>query len=75
MSVEIIFETHSTSRDNENGVASGWLDSCLSENGKQQAKELGKRRLAERVDAIFTSDLARAVELRWGEQLALAEVG
>ena len=62
MSIEIIFETHSLSIDNELGVASGWLDSQLSEKGKQLAKELGKRRLAERIDAIFTSDLARAVE-------------
>jgi len=62
MSIEIVFETHSTSIDNENGVASGWLDSRLSEKGKQQAKELGKRRLADRVDAIFISDLDRAVE-------------
>lgn len=62
MSVEIIFETHSTSVDNELGVASGWRDVCLSEKGKRQAKALGERRLTERVDAVFTSNLARAVE-------------
>jgi len=62
MSIEVIFETHSLSVDNEIGVASGWVDSCLSERGKQLAKEIGERRLAERIDAIFTSDLARAIE-------------
>ena len=62
MSIDIIFETHSRSVDHERGVASGWLDSPLSEEGKQQAKELGKRRLTERIDVIFTSDLARATE-------------
>jgi broad specificity phosphatase PhoE len=62
MSIEIIFENHSTSVDNEHGVASGWLDGCLSDKGKQQAKELGERRLTERIDAVFTSDLARAIE-------------
>ncbi len=62
MSIEVVFETHSSSVDNERGVASGWLDSPLSEKGRHQAKELGKRRLDERIDAVFTSDLARAAE-------------
>ncbi len=38
MSVEIVFETHSTSIDNERWVATGWLQGQLSETGKQQAK-------------------------------------
>ena len=62
MSVEIIFETHSRSVDHEDGVASGWRDSALSETGRQQAKELGKRRLTEQIDAVFTSDLALRVD-------------
>ncbi|MBI4296393.1 MAG: histidine phosphatase family protein [Chloroflexi bacterium] len=62
MSVEIIFENHSTSADNEHRVASGWLDGCLSDKRKKQAKALGERRLTERIDAIFSSDLARAIE-------------
>ncbi len=62
MSVEIIFETHSTSVDNEAGIASGWRDACLSLTGREQAKELGKRRRGERLDAVFCSDLRRAVE-------------
>lgn len=61
-SVAIVFETHSTSTDNESWIASGWLDGQLSPLGKRQAKELGERHGADEVVAAFTSDLARAVE-------------
>ena len=44
-SVEIVFETHSTTTDNERWVASGWLDGQLSPLGHRQAKELGERRV------------------------------
>ena len=36
MSVEIVFETHSTSVDNERGIATGWQDGELSERGRDQ---------------------------------------
>jgi broad specificity phosphatase PhoE len=62
MSVEIIFEYHSTSTDNEASVASGWNDPPLSDKGREQAKELGERRRGERIDAVFPSDLRRAGE-------------
>jgi broad specificity phosphatase PhoE len=62
MTLEIIFEYHSTSTDNEAGVASGWGDPPLSAKGREQAKELGDRRRGEQIDAIFPSDLRRAVE-------------
>lgn len=58
----IVFETHSISEDNERGIASGWNHSRLSERGKMLARELGKRRRDDNIDAIFTSDLERAVE-------------
>lgn len=41
MTLEIVFETHSTSVDNERRIASGWLDPELSETGRQQAQRLG----------------------------------
>jgi len=50
---EIIFESHSTSVDNEKGVASGQLDPALSEKGKNQAIELGKRYIASMPDVIL----------------------
>lgn len=61
MSVEIVFETHSLSTDNEQGIATGWLDGRLSEAGRRQAEKLGERR-AEGIAAVFTSDLGRALE-------------
>jgi broad specificity phosphatase PhoE len=72
MTVEIIFEFHSTSTDNEAGVSSGWSDPPLSEAGRAQAKELGERRRGERIEAVFCSDLRRAVEtaeLAFGERV------
>jgi 2,3-bisphosphoglycerate-dependent phosphoglycerate mutase len=62
VSVEIVFETHSTSLDNERGNATGWLDGELSETGRRQARELGERRRSDGIAAVFTSDLGRAVE-------------
>jgi broad specificity phosphatase PhoE len=60
--IEIVFETHALSADNERGVATGWLDGALSARGREQARELGVRRRDDRIDAVFTSDLGRAVE-------------
>lgn len=62
MAVEIIYETHSITEDNENGIATGWLPGRLSERGRAVAAELGERRRDDGFDAVFTSDLARAVE-------------
>jgi broad specificity phosphatase PhoE len=42
--LEIVYETHSWSVDNERGVATGWLPGRLSEQGQRQAEELGARR-------------------------------
>ena len=61
MSVSIVFETHSWSEDNDRGVATGWLPGRLSDRGRVLAAELGARRRGE-VDAVFSSDLTRAVE-------------
>ena len=60
--VEIVFETHSISEDNERGVASGWNHSRLSERGRDAARDLGSRRRDDGLAAVFTSDLYRAVE-------------
>lgn len=60
--IEIVFETHSTSEDNERGVASGWAHSRLSAEGRDQARALGERRRDDGIAAVFCSDLRRAVE-------------
>ncbi len=62
MPVEIVYETHSLTTDNENGFATGWLPGQLSQAGRDHARELGYRRRADGIAVVFTSDLARAVE-------------
>ncbi|OGY42201.1 MAG: hypothetical protein A2Y67_01625 [Candidatus Buchananbacteria bacterium RBG_13_39_9] len=58
--VNIIFESHATTKDNEAHLSSGHCDVDLSDLGIQQAKELGKRHADEDFDAIFCSDLQRS---------------
>ena len=62
MAIDIVFETHSTSEDNERGVATGWAHGRLSAVGREQAGELGTRRRDDGIDAVFSSDLRRAVQ-------------
>ena len=62
MSVAVVYETHSTSVDNEEGFATGWLGGALSELGREQAASLGGRRRDDGLDAVIASDLNRAVE-------------
>lgn len=68
--VQIVFEPHSTTVDNQNKVASGHFDVELSELGVQQAKELGGRYSGDYFDAIFCSDLQRSYKTA---ELAFAE--
>jgi 2,3-bisphosphoglycerate-dependent phosphoglycerate mutase len=60
--VEVVFETHAISVDNERGVATGWLPGELSDRGRSTAEELGERRRRDQLAAVFTSDLRRAVQ-------------
>lgn len=62
MSVEIVFETHALSEDNERGVATGWLPGRLCVRGRANAAERGRRRRDDGIAAVFTSDLRRAAE-------------
>jgi 2,3-bisphosphoglycerate-dependent phosphoglycerate mutase len=62
MSVQIVFETHSISTDNERGVATGWLHGELSQRGRELARELGRRRRDDGIAVVFASDLRRAAE-------------
>ncbi|HYK27955.1 MAG TPA: histidine phosphatase family protein [Streptosporangiaceae bacterium] len=62
MPIQIVFETHSTTVDNEQGSATGWLPGRLSARGRVQAEELGIRRADDGIAAVFCSDLARSIE-------------
>jgi 2,3-bisphosphoglycerate-dependent phosphoglycerate mutase len=68
----VVFETHATSEDNEAGVATGWLGGALSALGREQAAELGARRRDDGIEAVYASDLNRAVETA---QIAFGETG
>jgi broad specificity phosphatase PhoE len=70
MAVQISYETHAISTDNEAGVATGWLPGALSPRGRDLARALGQRH-TEAIAAVFVSDLARAVqtaELAFGDR-------
>lgn len=62
MAVDIVYETHSLTEDNEKGIATGWLPGRLSERGRRFAAELGARRRDTGLAMVFVSDLRRAVE-------------
>ena len=62
MAIELVFETHSTTVDSELGRATGWLLGQLSEQGRAQAQQLGRRRLDDGITVVFSSDLAGAAQ-------------
>jgi broad specificity phosphatase PhoE len=62
MTIKITYFVHSTSKDNENNISSGWKDVELSENGIKQSHELKKLIKNKKFDVVFSSDLKRAIE-------------
>lgn len=60
--IELVYETHSTTTDNERGIATGWLPGELSDRGCEQARELGRRRTDDGIAAVLSSDLRRAIQ-------------
>ena len=60
--IDLVYETHAVTLDNERGTATGWLPGELSEQGRQAARELGERRRDDGIDAVFSSDLRRAAD-------------
>jgi broad specificity phosphatase PhoE len=72
MPVRITYYVHGTTEDNENGIASGWSDVDLSELGVRQVEELREGVKDREFDAVFSSDLKRAVrtaEMVWGARV------
>ncbi len=53
---------HGTTTDNEKDISSGWYDIELSELGMRQARELREQTKDKKFDAVFCSDMKRAVD-------------
>jgi len=62
VALQLVYETHAITTDNEAGIATGWLPGRLSERGRETAAELGARRRDDGLTAVFVSDLERALE-------------
>ncbi len=62
METKILYFVHGTTYDNANSKCSGWKQVELTDLGKEQAKKLGEINKNIKFDAIFTSDLIRAIE-------------
>lgn len=60
--VAVTYFVHGTTVDNENGIATGWLPGELSELGKTQSRGLADLIRNKKFDAVFCSDLKRAVD-------------
>jgi broad specificity phosphatase PhoE len=70
-SLRLVYETHATSLDNEEGLASGWFDAALSPTGVEQARMLGARRREDHLALVFSSDLSRSfrtAEIAFGDR-------
>ena len=59
---EIYFIRHAESTGNMTGCAYGWYDGLVAPNGYEQIKRLEKRFENINVDAVYSSDLLRAVK-------------
>lgn len=74
MAVQLLYLVHGTTADNERGIATGWLPGELSATGVRQTLELGRQLAGTKLDAVYSSDLQRAVhsaELMFGGRLSV----
>lgn len=62
MPVKITYFVHGTTTDNENDISSGWFDVGLSELGVKQSLELKDQINDKKFDAVYCSDLKRAID-------------
>lgn len=60
--MKITYFVHSITKDNERGVASGWLEAELSEEGIKRIKKLPELISDDSFEVIFPSDLKRAID-------------
>lgn len=72
--VDITFEAHGTTYDNEAHLASGHFDVELSPLGMKQSQEMGERYKDDHFEAIFCSDLQRSyksAEIAFGNKFPI----
>ena len=60
--MRLIITRHGETIENKQGIMQGHLQGNLSENGRKQAKKLSERLKNEKIDFIYSSDLARAAD-------------
>lgn len=60
--MKLIVTRHGETEENLAGIMQGHLPGKLSEEGKIQAKKLARRLKDEKIDVIYSSDLARTVD-------------
>jgi probable phosphoglycerate mutase len=60
--MKLFLVRHGQTVENEKGLVQGHLPGALSEKGKKQAKKLALRLKGKKIDAIYSSDLARALD-------------
>ena len=58
--MRLIFEPHADTPDNDSGICSAWDDVAPTEDGEEQARELGRKYASMHIDRVFTPDLPRA---------------
>lgn len=61
-SMKLTYFVHSITEDNESGIATGWLDGQLSNEGIKRAKLLADQISHLSFDAVFCSDLKRSID-------------
>jgi len=62
MTIKITYFVHGTTIDNEKGLATGWEQGELSALGVEQSKKLPSLIKENDFDAVFCSDLKRAID-------------
>ena len=62
MTCKLLLIRHGETVDNVNRIMQGQTPGCLTDNGVEQARQLGLRLKDEPIDAFVSSDLKRAVD-------------
>lgn len=60
--MKFILVRHGETKYNQENRIQGWLDIPLSDTGRQQAERIAEELEGEQIDAVFSSDLARAYD-------------